>query len=120
MPSVIIHSLNKLGYSEANKLHCNAVLLSHHGSAGNNSSELLKMIKSDRYIISSDGINKHCLPNKKTIARIINTASSLPVSLYFNYRDGRLGRMFKTDNSEEVRLMIDLHYLGEGEAIEFL
>ena len=33
---------------------------------------------------------------------------------------GRLGRMFKTDNSEEVRLMIDLHYLGEGEAIEFL
>ena len=120
VPSVIIHSLNKLGYSEANKLHCNAVLLSHHGSAGNNSSELLKMIKSDRYIISSDGINKHCLPNKKTIARIINTASSLPVSLYFNYRDGRLGRMFKTDNSEEVRLMIDLHYLGEGEAIEFL
>ena len=118
--SVIINSLLMLGYSESNKMHCNAVLLSHHGSAGNNSSELLKMIKSDRYIISSDGINKHCLPNKKTIARIINTASSLPVSLYFNYRDGRLGRMFKTDNSEEVRLMIDLHYLGEGEAIEFL
>ena len=120
VPSVIINSLLMLGYSESNKMHCHAVLLSHHGSAGNNSSELLKMIKSDRYIVSSDGINKHCLPNKETIARIINTASSLPISLYLNYCDGRLRRMFKSDNPEDVGLMLDLHYLGEREAIEIL
>ena len=53
VPSVIIRSLFKLGYSEVNKLHCDAVLLSHHGSVANNSLALFKMIQCERYIISA-------------------------------------------------------------------
>lgn len=118
VPSVVINSLSKLGYSETNKIMCSAVLLSHHGSSGNNSLDLFKMISGERYIISADGINRHCLPNKETVVRIVAASPKIPVSLYFNYCDGRLLRMFKSDNQESLASMIDLHYLGDKEAIE--
>lgn len=118
VPSVIMHSLYKLGYSETNKLHCDAVLLSHHGSVANNSLALFKMIQCEKYIISADGINRHCLPNKETIARIISASSKLPIKLYFNYDDGRLVRMFKADAPDYVKSIIDIHYLHDMEAID--
>lgn len=118
VPSVIIKSLSKLGYSETNKIKCDAVLLSHHGSSGNNSLDLIKMLDGDRYIISADGINRHCLPNKETIARIVASHSERPVSLFFNYSDGRLVRMFKTDEPDYMKSILDLHYLIDGEVIE--
>lgn len=119
VPSVIIHSLSKLGYSEANKLRCDVVLVSHHGSAANNSLALLKMIQCDKYIFSADGINRHCLPNKETIARIIFASSKLPVTLYFTCDDGRLMRMFKQDEPEYMKSVIDIHYLRDMEGIVF-
>lgn len=118
VPSVIINSLYKLGYGETNKLHCEALLLSHHGSAANNSLELFKVIQADRYIISSDGINRYCLPNKETVARIVAASSCAPVELFFNHDDGRLTRMFKSDAPEELRSKINVHYLKDMEAIE--
>lgn len=118
VPSVVINSLSKLGYSETTKIRCNAVLLSHHASSGNNSLDLFKMIAGERYIISADGINRHCLPNKETVARIVATSSDFPVSLYFNYSDGRLARMFKSDSPDELKSKLDLHYLTDSEAIE--
>ncbi len=118
IPSVIICSLSKLGYSESNKMYCDAILLSHHGSAANNSLALLRMIQCDKYIISADGINRHCLPNKETIARVVSASLKLPVKLYFNYDGGRLVRMFKNDAPNEVRCKLDINYLKDMEAIE--
>lgn len=119
IPSVVVGSLSKLGYSETKKMQCEAALLSHHGSSANNSLDLFKMISANKYIISADGINRHCLPNKETVARIVSASSKLPVTLYFNYDDGRLTRMFKSDNLEYMRLMTDVHYLKDSEAIIF-
>lgn len=119
IPSVVVSSLLKLGYSESNKMQCEAVLLSHHGSASNNSFELLKIISAKKYIFSADGVNRHCLPNKETVARIVAASSERPVSLYFNYCNGRLSRMFKSDKRESLGAMIDVHYLKDGEAIDF-
>lgn len=118
VPSVIVNSLMKLGISEEDKLYCDAVLLSHHGSSANNSMTLFKMIQADRYIISADGINRHCLPNKETVARIVSASTALPVSIFFNYDDGRLARMFKIDDPKEVIPQISTHYLKEMEVIE--
>jgi len=118
VPSVIMDSLSKLGYSETGKLRCDVVLLSHHGSSGNNSLDLFKMIAGERYIISSDGINRHCLPNKETIARIVAASSERPVKLFFNYCDGRMTRLFRSEDPDELKSMLDVHYLADGEAIE--
>jgi len=118
IPSVVVASLSKLGYSETNKLYCDVVLLSHHGSSGNNSLDLFKLIAGERYVISSDGINRHCLPNKETIAKVVSASSVLPVSLFFNYCDGRLKRMFNSDDSEYLQSVVDVHCLKDMEAIE--
>lgn len=118
VPSVILYSLSMLGYDEANKLHCDAVLLSHHGSAANNSLELFRIIQSDKFFFSSDGINHYCLPNKETVARIVAASTVVPVDLFFNYDDGRLTRMFRSDDPEKVGLMINIHYLEDMEAVE--
>lgn len=118
VPSVIITSLSKLGYSETNKLRCDAVLVSHHGSSGSNSLDLFKMIAGERYIISTDGINRHCLPNKVTVARIVAASPNLPVSLFFNYDNGRLARMFKSDEPDELKSLLNVHYLADGEVVE--
>lgn len=81
-PSVIISGLKRLGYDENNKLNVEFVKLSHHGSKKNNPIELLKIIETDRYIISTDG-SRYNHPDKATIARI---ASLNPeAKIYFNY-----------------------------------
>jgi len=81
-PSIVIEGLNKFGYNKNNPLHAFLMKVSHHGSMYNTSKELLKIIKTDNYLISSNA-TKHGLPNKRTIARIINNNPN--AYIYFNY-----------------------------------
>lgn len=118
IPSVILQSLSNMGFSESNKMHCDSVLLSHHGSALNNSSELFRMISAEKYFFSADGVNKYCLPNKSVIARIVASAAILPVNLYFNYCDGRLSRLISIENTNEIEKILKMHYLGNCEAVD--
>ena len=79
---VIIDSLTDLGYSEENPVKADYVKLSHHGSKSNTSIELLNLIRSDRFLISSNS-DSHQLPDKRCLARII--ACKEKPALYFNY-----------------------------------
>lgn len=81
-PSVIVDSLKQLRYSKDRKLKIDLMKVSHHGSKANTSDELLDMIECDKFIISTDG-SKHGLPNKETIARIVNKHEKCKI--YFNY-----------------------------------
>ncbi|CAM3206222.1 ComEC/Rec2 family competence protein [Empedobacter stercoris] len=81
-PSVIIEGLNKFGYNKDNPLNAEFMKVSHHGSSFNTSTDLLEIVNTDKYIISSNA-SKHGLPNKRTIARIINNNSN--AYIYFNY-----------------------------------
>jgi beta-lactamase superfamily II metal-dependent hydrolase len=81
-PQTIIDSLRKLGYSSQNPINVDFVKLSHHGSKANTSLNLLHLIQSEKFLISSDG-SGHGLPDKQCLARIIN--SKRKVNLYFNY-----------------------------------
>jgi beta-lactamase superfamily II metal-dependent hydrolase len=83
-PSVIVESLQSLGYSTSNKLKLDFVKISHHASKGNTSPELLDIIACKKYIISTNGL-KHGLPDKEAIARII--ASQKDCTLYYTYDD---------------------------------
>lgn len=100
----IINSLKLLGYSESNKLSLNLVKISHHGSKHNTSSDFLKMIVSDNYVISTNG-DKHGLPDKKAIARIIKSNSSGVISFnYANILDSLTSN--ETDDSILKRLVV--------------
>lgn len=83
-PSVIENKL-KILYKEENfPINFDAIKVSHHGSMNNTSPELLKLIDSETYLISTNG-KKHNHPDKETIARIVNRKTKYVRNLYFNY-----------------------------------
>lgn len=81
-PTVIIKGLDKFGYSKNNPLGVKLMKVSHHGSMYNTQKELLEIVKTDNYLVSSNA-SKHGLPNKRTIARIIKNNPNAVI--YFNY-----------------------------------
>lgn len=81
-PSIVIEGLRKLGKNKDNQLIVELMKVSHHGSKFNTNKELLEVVKTNNYLISSNA-TKHGLPNKRTIARIIENNSN--AFIYFNY-----------------------------------
>lgn len=79
---IIVENLRKLGFNEEKKLELELVKISHHGSHYNTSPEFLSLIKSERYVISTNGSKG--LPNKRTIARILASGDG---KICFNYND---------------------------------
>lgn len=102
-PSDVVASLKKLGYSNDNQLECDWVKVSHHGSTGNNSTELYDLIKCNNYLLSANSENKHNLPFKKCIARILRSENrdlDLKYNLYFTYNNETIKSIFKIDGEE--------------------
>ncbi|MDQ0660927.1 ComEC/Rec2 family competence protein [Paenibacillus sp. W2I17] len=83
-PSIIVNSLEALGYSKRNKLKIDLMKVSHHGSKYNTSDELLQIIECKKFLISTNGV-KHGVPDKECLARIINSNKD-KTYLYFNYK----------------------------------
>jgi len=81
-PQPVIDSLIDMGYSAQNPVKVDYVKLSHHGSRGNTNYDLLNLVQSENFLISSDN-SVHGLPDKQCLARIINCKEH--VNLYFNY-----------------------------------
>ncbi|WP_241297625.1 AVAST type 1 anti-phage system MBL fold metallo-hydrolase Avs1a [Belliella kenyensis] len=81
-PSLIVHSLNE--YQKEGTIVFDLIKVSHHGSFGNISRELLNKIDSESYLISTNG-QKHGHPDKDTIAHIITRKADFHRKLYFNY-----------------------------------
>jgi beta-lactamase superfamily II metal-dependent hydrolase len=85
---VIVSSLKASGYTKTNKLTCEFVKLSHHGSSKNINKSLLELLDCRKFIISTNGaIHKH--PDLETIASIVknierNTEDK--IVFYFNYK----------------------------------
>jgi beta-lactamase superfamily II metal-dependent hydrolase len=83
-PSVIVEGLNKFNYCPDNKLIAKFVKVSHHGSKGNTSVELLKCINSKNFIVSTNGSgDQH--PSKQLLSRLIKEKEDC--NIYFNYKD---------------------------------
>lgn len=78
---LVVRSLRALGARPDNRLELELIKISHHGSQFNTSPEFLSLVDSKRFIISTDG-SRHGLPNKRTIARILEGTEG---QIYFNY-----------------------------------
>jgi beta-lactamase superfamily II metal-dependent hydrolase len=70
-PSVIVDGLKLFSYGNDNPVSCTITKLSHHGSSGNSSSQLLKCINCSSFVISTDG-NNHGHPHKQMLSRLIH------------------------------------------------
>jgi hypothetical protein len=74
-----------------------AIKLSHHGSKGNLTTDLLKSVRADHYIVSTNGaIFNH--PDDEAVARVVLNGGRRH-SLWFNYRNERSMRW-----ADETRL----------------
>jgi hypothetical protein len=83
-PNVVAESLKRLCAERGTpRLPVGAVKVSHHGSKGNTSSALLKLIDTPRWLISTNG-DRYEHPDQECMARIIRIAH--PQEMYFNYR----------------------------------
>lgn len=97
-PSVIMESLQKLGYSKENKLSVDYIKLSHHGSRRNFSPLLLELVSCNNFILLGNGVS-HRLPNKWTLAQILTSPerTGMPVNFYFNDNSDELKNIFTAD-----------------------
>jgi hypothetical protein len=102
-PSVIQESLESKNYSEKNKISCEIVKVAHHGSKANSSPDLLKLIDSKNYIISTNG-DKDQHPHKQFLARLINLKKNCKI--YFNYEE-RSENILKQPGDEKYRNILN-------------
>lgn len=121
-PSDIITSLKKLGYSEKNQFDCEWVKVTHHGSSGNNSNELYDLIKCNNYLYSVNGENKHNLPFKESISRILknkNRNMDSKYNIHFTYDNQTLRNIFKIDGESIFEsLNFNVFYLNDSKYLK--
>jgi len=86
-PSVLEQSLARLRTERrlAAPLPVNAVKLSHHGSQGNTSPEMVRAVRCRHWLVSTNG-TRHQHPHPEAIARVIEGARGRRPVLHFNYR----------------------------------
>lgn len=120
-PTDVVNTLKSMGFSTTNKLKCDWVKVTHHGSKGNNSDALYSLIECENYLMSVNGENKHFLPNKETIVRILGNKhrdKSNKYFFYFTYDNAVLRSIFDADGDEvfkkynfEVKYLKDEKFL---------
>ena len=82
--SVVVDALARFPASNRGRLALDAIKMSHHGSRGNTSPELVRAVKCENWLVSTNGKQfKH--PNAEAIARVIRDGGP-GVKLHFNYR----------------------------------
>jgi len=115
-PSTVADSLKKLGFSKENKIKCGWVKVSHHASKANNSNTLYDLIDCNNYLISANGENKHFLPHKECMARILRSPSRKPeteYNFYFTHDNAILRSIFEVDGEDVYsKWNFKVHYSG--------
>ncbi len=85
-PSKILSQLQKMGYGPDNPIEVDVLKVTHHGAWYNNSPDLIKSIKANHYLFSSNG-KRHHHPHYQTLAWIVNShGTEAKKQLVFNYR----------------------------------
>lgn len=79
----ICAGLRSEGFSFEHPMICKMVKLSHHGSKNNFSMEFLKLIRTRKFVVSTDG-KYFGHPDKEVIARIV---ASTEADIFFNYKE---------------------------------
>ena len=110
LPSTIVGALRNLGYSADKPLELDLIKVSHHGSRGNNSDELYSMIRCNKYVFCASGDNKHQLPTKECMVRILRNKHRPINSFYeflFTHDNIQLRSIFDIDDKSVLR---NLHF----------
>lgn len=119
-PSIICNSLKRLGYPSKKELNLEFVKISHHGSRRNTSPELLSLFHCQNFIFSTNGKNRHRLPDKETIVRILKNPErdmEQKVKIYFNQKDDVLANIFSVDDTPFKKYNFEVIFPEEKETL---
>jgi hypothetical protein len=112
-PSVLARSLRRLRLTRGqHRLKVDAVKLSHHGSGGNTSPELLDQIDCKHFLVSTNGGGGFHHPHPEAIARVVKSGGD-GVHLWFNYRTDQT--KIWDDQHLMKRYRYETHYPGVGQ-----
>lgn len=85
-PDCVCESLSRLLRARGlDRLVVDAVKVSHHGSRGNTTDELLALMESPRFLFSTNGA-QFGHPDREAVQRVIGRSTQLRPKLYFNYQ----------------------------------
>ena len=88
-PDAVCASLKRLLEQRGlERLAVDAVKLSHHGSKGNTSDELMSLIESPRFLFSTNGA-QFGHPDQEAVQRVIGRSIRSKPGLFFNYLTAR-------------------------------
>lgn len=99
-PKDVVLELKALGYSIEKPLEVELMKISHHGSKKNTNREFLEIVKTDNYIISTDG-SRHNHPSKRTLARILDINPN--AVFHFNYEHVR-NEVFSLQDRQDFQI----------------
>lgn len=98
-PKIVTNALKELNVTKEAPISVEFLKISHHGSCKNTNLELLELINTDHYVISSNS-EIHGLPNKRTIARILNHNPN--AIFHFNY-EYVMNNIFTNEDFEKYK-----------------
>lgn len=87
-PDLIFNAISKMGYSESKPILIDLYKVSHHGSKHNTELRLLKIVRCNKFYISSNGAGNYYHPDKELIQMIIDSChfhNFEKVFIYTNY-----------------------------------
>ena len=88
VPSALLPSIRRLNKArKQTTLTVDAVKLPHHGSKNNVSTDLVELLRSPRWLVSTNG-SKHDHPDLAAMARVVRANQGRGIRLGFNYPKG--------------------------------
>ncbi|MDN3548763.1 ComEC/Rec2 family competence protein [Mucilaginibacter aquaedulcis] len=99
----LINGFKIFEYDQEHPIPAEVVKLSHHGSNRNISLELLEMIDTDQFVVTTNG-NKHGHPDKKGLAKILKSKTN-PL-IRFNYPN-RIDDIFTAEDRKFIGFRTD-------------
>lgn len=104
-PSVIETEIKKYINGKEERLNIDLVKVAHHGSSGNISKELLKIIDCDKFLICTNGA-QYSHPDPESIARIITSNPGKQKEIIMNYETPSIKQFFNEDMMKKYRYSI--------------
>lgn len=83
-PDLLERTLQPLAAQEGGRLKIDLLKVSHHGSAGNTTADMLALLDCRAFLFSTNG-SHHGHPDPETVARVLESPAQGPRTLYFNY-----------------------------------
>ena len=109
---IVAASLAKLRSADGSAISIDAYKLSHHGSRGTHSVELMQQVRCRRFLVSSDG-SRHKHPHVESIARTL-LHSGGGIELVCNYHTAQTGAWDIAELKEHYGYRMRFPEAGEG------